>query len=134
MKRIHIHIGVDALDQGISFYSTLFGQPPTTLKDDYAKWMLENPRINLAISSRTGTVGMQHLGIQVDEPDELEDLRQRFSDAEVRTYDEGEVTCCYARSDKSWAMDPAGISWEAFRSFESDVEEVVPPAGRCCIS
>jgi catechol 2,3-dioxygenase-like lactoylglutathione lyase family enzyme len=118
MKRMHIHVGVDRLDQSITFYSALFGAQPSKTKEDYAKWMLDDPSINFAISTRSGKAGVDHLGIQVDEDHELDDLRERLKDADLSFFDEGETVCCYARSDKSWVADPAGIAWEAYKTME----------------
>ena len=117
MKRMHIHIGVEQLDQGIKFYSALFDQAPVKTKPDYAKWMLDDPRLNFAISTRTGNAGVNHLGLQVDDDRELEELRERLKRADMSIFDEGETVCCYARSDKSWVADPAGVAWEAYRTM-----------------
>ena len=117
MKRMHIHVGVDKIDEAVSFYSALFGAKPDKLKPDYAKWMLDDPRINFAISTRSGRKGLDHLGIQVDNEAELSDLRKRISQAEIDVFDEGETVCCYAESDKSWLQDPAGIAWEAYQTM-----------------
>jgi len=118
MKRFHIHIGVDKLDESIRFYSALFGAEPVKTKPDYAKWMLEDPRVNFAISTRANKQGMDHLGIQVEEEHELTELRERLKIADMAIVEEGETVCCYARSDKSWILDPAGIPWEAYRTME----------------
>jgi hypothetical protein len=118
MKRMHIHVGVERLDQAIPFYSALFGAQPSKTKADYANWMLDDPRINFAISTRGNTTGVDHLGIQVDEEGELDDLRERLKSADLSLFDEGETVCCYARSDKSWIEDPAGIAWEAYTTME----------------
>ena len=118
MKRLHIHIGVDQLEEAIGFYSKLFGVPPVKRKSDYAKWMLEDPRVNLAISTRVSTTGVDHLGIQVEEDRELAEIRQRLGDGNLPIAEEGETLCCYAKSDKTWVMDPAGIAWEAYRTME----------------
>lgn len=132
MKRMHIHVGVDDLDQSVSFYSALFGAQPVSRKEDYAKWMLEDPSINFAISSRGGKIGIDHLGIQVDQGEELEELRGRLKAADMSLFDEGETVCCYARSDKSWVKDPSGIAWEAYetmgeaRFFNSDEDSSAP--------
>ncbi len=118
MKRLHIHIGVEQLEEAIGFYSKLFGAEPVKRKTDYAKWMLEDPRVNLAISTRTSTKGVDHLGIQVEEGQELDEIRQRFLAGNLPVADEGETLCCYAKSDKSWVVDPAGVPWEAYRTME----------------
>lgn len=118
MKRLHINIGVDDLNQSIKFYNALFGAEPVKTKDDYAKWMLDDPFVNFAISSRTPTTGIDHLGIQVEEDTELEQLRERLKQADMSLFDEGEATCCYARSEKSWVKDPSGVAWEAYRTME----------------
>ncbi len=117
MKRFHMHVGVKDLDQSIQFYSILFGQKPTKQKEDYAKWMLEDPRINFAISTRVGENGVDHLGIQVDEESELTEITDRLKKAELGVYGEGETTCCYAESKKAWVQDPSGIAWEAYRTM-----------------
>ena len=118
MKRLHIHIGVEQLEEAIGFYSKLFGAGPVKRKPDYAKWMLEDPRVNLAISTRTSTKGVDHLGIQVEEGQELDEIRQRLQVGNLPVAEEGETVCCYAKSDKSWVMDPAGVPWEAYRTME----------------
>lgn len=117
MKRMHIHVGVESLEKSISFYSALFGEEPTKVKDDYAKWMLEDPRINFAISTHTAE-GVDHLGIQVDEDSEMVDLKERMNEADLSIYNQGETVCCYAKSDKAWVQDPSGIAWETYRSME----------------
>jgi catechol 2,3-dioxygenase-like lactoylglutathione lyase family enzyme len=118
MKRIHIHVGVEKLDESIRFYSAIFGAQPVKIKPDYAKWMLEDPRVNFAISTRASKKGVDHLGIQVEENAELEELRTRVKAADLAVFDEGSTVCCYARSEKSWVKDPAGIAWEAYRTME----------------
>ena len=118
MKRFHIHIGVEQLEEAIRFYSALFGADPVKRKPDYAKWLLEDPRVNFAISTRTKKNGMDHLGIQVEEETELRELRERLKAADMAVVEEGETVCCYARSDKSWVQDPAGIPREAYRTME----------------
>jgi len=130
MKRFHLHVGVADLAQAIEFYSTLFGERPTKQKDDYAKWMLEDPRINFAISARTSRVGVDHLGIQVTEEAELSEITQRLKSAELHVYDEGEAVCCYAESQKAWIRDPAGLPWEAYRTM-ADVD-VFSAKIECC--
>jgi catechol 2,3-dioxygenase-like lactoylglutathione lyase family enzyme len=118
MKRIHIHIGVEKLDESIRFYSAIFGAQPVKTKADYAKWMLEDPRVNFAISTRASKNGVDHLGIQVEENEELEELRGRIRSADLAVFDEGETVCCYANSEKSWVQDPSGIAWEAYRTMD----------------
>lgn len=115
MKRLHVHVGVEDLSRSIGFYSTLFGAEPTVLKHDYAKWMLDDPRVNFAISTgRHAAKGIEHLGIQVENTDELTEVYGRLNAADRPVLDEGATTCCYARSEKSWIADPDGIVWEAF--------------------
>jgi len=115
MKRLHVHVGVKDLDQSIRFYSTLFAADPTVLKDDYAKWMLDDPRVNFAISSgERPTQGVQHLGVQTESLQELGEVYGRLKAADRPVLDEGRTTCCYAKSEKSWIADPDGIVWEAF--------------------
>lgn len=118
MKRIHIHIGVEKLDESIRFYSAMFGAAPVKTKTDYAKWMLEDPRVNFAISTRASKNGVDHLGIQVEDNDELEEIRARVKAADLAAFEEGETVCCYAKSEKSWVQDPTGIAWEAYRTME----------------
>ena len=117
MKRMHIHVAVENLDQSIQFYNSLFATEPTKTKVDYAKWMLDDPRINFAISTRSGKTGVDHLGLQVDEEAELDEVRERLRKADFSVFDEGETTCCYAISDKSWVKDPSGIAWEAYQTM-----------------
>lgn len=122
MKRLHVHVAVEDLAASIRFYSQLFAAEPVVLKDDYAKWMLEDPRVNFAVSRRGAKPGVQHLGIQVEDRAELDEVYGRLKRAEGPILDEGETTCCYARSEKSWIEDPQGIQWEAFlTSGESTV-------------
>jgi catechol 2,3-dioxygenase-like lactoylglutathione lyase family enzyme len=118
MKRFHIHVGVEKLDESVRFYSALFGAAPVKTKTDYAKWLLEDPRVNFAISTRAKKNGIDHLGIQVEEERELTALRERLKAADMAIIEEGETVCCYAWSDKSWIQDPAGIPWEAYRTME----------------
>jgi len=118
MKRLHVHVGVDDLDRSIGFYSTLFGARPSVLRPDYAKWMLEDPRVNFAISSgRQAAKGIEHLGIQVEDGAELAEVYGRLKVAGRPVLEEGETTCCYARSEKSWVMDPDGVIWETFHTI-----------------
>ncbi len=109
-----VHVAVDNLDRSIGFYSTLFAAKPSVLKDDYAKWMLDDPKVNFAISARGRSGGIDHLGIQVESDDELRELAGRLQDAGEKTHDEEAVTCCYARGNKSWVNDPSGVRWETF--------------------
>jgi catechol 2,3-dioxygenase-like lactoylglutathione lyase family enzyme len=117
MKRFHIHISVNDLAQSIRFYSTLFGAEPSRVEADYAKWMLEDPRLNFAISTRRQPVGVNHLGFQVDSADELQGLHAQLQAADARLIQENEQACCYARSDKYWVTDPTGIAWESFHTL-----------------
>ncbi|CAD5372885.1 Glyoxalase/bleomycin resistance protein/dioxygenase [Rubrivivax sp. A210] len=119
MKRFHVHLHVDDLDQSIVFYSRLFAAAPTRVEGDYAKWMLEDPRINFAISTRGSRPGIDHLGFQTDDADELAALKARAQAAEMTLRDEGQTTCCYARSEKHWITDPQGIAWEHFHTLGS---------------
>jgi catechol 2,3-dioxygenase-like lactoylglutathione lyase family enzyme len=118
MKRMHVHVGVKNIDEAVSFYSAFFGAQPDKQMPDYAKWMLEDPKLNFAISTRSGKEGVEHLGIQVDNEAELSDMRKRISKAELDVIEEGETVCCYAESDKSWVQDPAGIAWEAYHTMD----------------
>jgi len=140
MKRFHVHVTVENLDQSIRFYSTLFAVEPTIVKSDYAKWMLEDPRVNFAISRRGEARGVEHLGLQVDSRKELKEIGDRLDAAGRDIYDRGEAHCCYARSDKAWVADPQGVAWETFFTFgqetvygEGSVRAVdSDPAGVCC--
>jgi catechol 2,3-dioxygenase-like lactoylglutathione lyase family enzyme len=114
MKRLHLHVAVDDLARSVDFYSALFGEAPTILKDDYAKWMIEDPRVNFAISDRAQAAGLDHLGLQVDSGEELAELAGRLKAAGETTRDQSAATCCYAKSDKAWVKDPSGLSWETF--------------------
>ena len=114
MKRFHAHVMVEDLESSVSFYSTLFGTEPAVLKADYAKWMLDDPRVNFAISARGRRAGLDHLGIQVEDKDELNEIYARLHQAGGDVVEQGETSCCYAKSEKSWIDDPAGISWETF--------------------
>ncbi|MGH8726879.1 MAG: ArsI/CadI family heavy metal resistance metalloenzyme [Burkholderiales bacterium] len=117
MKRFHVHVAVDDLAANVNFYSAVFGAPPTVLKPDYAKWMIEDPRVNFAISRRGAKPGLDHLGFQVDSDEELSHLREQVSRAEIGAFDQPDAACCYARSDKYWVTDPQGIAWETFHSL-----------------
>lgn len=137
MKRFHVHAHVDNLAQSVAFYEKLFGAAPTRLEADYAKWMLDDPRINFAISTRGGRPGIDHLGIQADTPEELAELKARAQAADAPVLDEGSTSCCYARSDKHWITDPQGIAWEQFQTLAdiptfSATQAAVPQAGSCC--
>lgn len=139
MKRLHLHVSVPDLDQSIAFYTTLFDAPPTVVQPDYAKWMLDDPCVNLAISSRARATGIDHVGIQVDSNAELGELAARLKAAGAEAFDQEATTCCYARSDKSWVTDPAGVRWETFFTHgaatsygEDEVIPVTASASACC--
>jgi len=117
MKRFHVHVSVDDLAASIRFYSSIFGVGPAVEKSDYAKWMLEDPRINFAISNRGGKSGVNHLGLQVDSADELAALRAQVARADIAADDEPAAQCCYAVSDKYWIEDPQGVAWETFHTL-----------------
>jgi len=117
MKRMHMHVSVADLDQSVAFYATMFGAPPTVLKHDYAKWMLEDPRVNFAISTTAALPGLSHVGVQAETPEELSDIASRLVAAGEQTLNEVAATCCYARSDKAWVTDPSGLRWETFHTF-----------------
>jgi lactoylglutathione lyase len=119
MKRFHVHAHVEDLQASIAFYTRLFAAAPTRVESDYAKWMIEDPRINFAISTRGGKPGVDHLGFQTDTEEELVELKARARAADMALLDEGETTCCYARSDKYWLTDPQGIAWEQFHTLDS---------------
>jgi predicted enzyme related to lactoylglutathione lyase len=114
MKRMHVHVSVEDIAKAVGFYSALFATKPAVVKDDYAKWMLDDPRMNFAISTRGRQPGLDHLGIQVESEGELQEVYARLHEAGGNILEEGETTCCYAKSEKSWIEDPAGISWETF--------------------
>ena len=118
MKRMHVHVGVTNLQDSVRFYSALFGAAPSKLKPDYAKWMLQDPHLNFAISTRSGNIGLDHMGLQVDDAAELNALREHMSAANLSTHSDGETTCCYAKSEKSWVEDPNGIAWEAYHTMQ----------------
>lgn len=144
MKRFHVHVGVESLEASIAFYSRLFGTNPSVTKPDYAKWMLEDPRVNFAISQKCGAVkGVEHLGLQVEDQGELAEVYGRLQDAGAPVLEEGATTCCYAQSEKSWIADPDGVVWEAFlTNGQSTVYGTSPEleqlasdsalAGACC--
>ena len=114
MKRLHVHVAVENLPQSIGFYSALFAAQPTVVKTDYAKWMLDDPRVNFAISTRGRQPGLDHLGIQVENAEELQEVYGRLHKAGGNVIEQGQTACCYAKSEKSWIDDPAGIAWETF--------------------
>ena len=118
MKRFHVHLNVKDLQQNIAFYTALFGQSPVREESDYAKWHLDDPAINFAISTRQGTEGVDHLGLQVDNAQDLQVIKERARQADMSMLDEGTTTCCYSRSDKYWITDPQGIAWEQFHTLE----------------
>ena len=138
MTRFHVHVHVDNLDKSIAFYSKLFAADPTRRESDYAKWMLDDPRINFAISTRGAKPGVDHLGIQTDDAAELAELKSRAEAADMALVDEGETTCCYAHSEKHWVTDPQGIAWEQFHTlgdipvFSQKTAEPPPQASACC--
>ncbi len=135
MKRLHVNLAVADIDRSIQFYSSLFGTGPSVVKPDYAKWMLDDPRVNFAITARGHTPGIDHLGIQVETASELAEVQERLHAADGPIRDQGAVTCCYARSEKSWITDPQGVSWEAFLTSglsETFGEETLKPAAAAC--
>jgi catechol-2,3-dioxygenase len=138
MNRFHVHLHVDDLATSVAFYSRLFAADPTRLEGDYAKWMLEDPRVNFAISTRGHTAGIDHIGIQTDDAAELALLQARAEQAQLALSDQGETTCCYARSQKHWVTDPQGIAWEYFHTL-GDIplfNEAPAPAAQakdCCV-
>ena len=134
MKRFHVHVHVDDLAKNIAFYNAMFGQQPARSESDYAKWMLDDPPVNFAISARGRGTGVDHLGIQVESDEELAALKARAAKADLSLRDEGETTCCYARSDKYWVTDPQGVAWEQFHTLDTipTFSETKAPAGGCC--
>jgi hypothetical protein len=138
VKRLHVHVAVSDLQESVGFYSTMFGAPPSVLKDDYAKWMLDDPRVNFAISSRRRAPGLDHLGIQAEVGAELTEISGRLKAAGAETIDEAATTCCYAQSDKTWVQDPAGIRWETFHTlgestvYGEDLEDAAVTGEACC--
>lgn len=149
MKRFHVHVSVPDLVQSIRFYSTLFGAQPVRVEADYAKWMLDDPRVNFAISTRQSRIGVDHLGFQVDEAEELRALKGQLLAADAALAEQTATACCYATSDKYWVTDPAGVAWETFHTlgtipvYGTDTHitqtqscgEPVPPTteGACCV-
>ncbi|AKQ44773.1 glyoxalase [Rufibacter radiotolerans] len=138
MKNFHVNIRVSNLSESVAFYSALFAQDPTVLKPDYAKWMLEDPRVNFAISTNGATNGIEHLGIQAETPEELQEVYARLEKAKGTIRQEGNTTCCYAQSNKAWIQDPQGVEWETFYTFgEADTfygkqEETACCSPACC--
>jgi hypothetical protein len=145
MKRMHVHVSVDDLGESVRFYSTMFGVEPSVLKPDYAKWMLDDPRVNFAISARGRAAGLDHLGIQTESPDELHEIAGRLAAAEQPILEQKNTACCYARGDKAWATDPSGLAWESFFTMgettvygegvslrPSAEANSVTPAAPCC--
>jgi catechol 2,3-dioxygenase-like lactoylglutathione lyase family enzyme len=131
MKRLHIHVSVKDLPASIRFYQTLFGAEPAVTQPDYAKWMLEDPRVNFAISTNRQPLGINHLGFQMDTDEELRGMRAQLEAADARMIEESEQPCCYAKSEKYWVTDPTGIAWETFHTLGSIPVEA--PASRCCV-
>lgn len=140
MKRFHVHVSVHDLNQSIGFYSKLFGTDPSVIKQDYAKWMLEDPRINFAISQRGHAVGVNHLGFQVDSEPELKHLREQVVRADIAALEQTGTACCYAKSDKYWVEDPQGIAWETFHTLgsvpvfgEDESAQAASADAACCV-
>ena len=137
MKRFHIHVAVENLETSLRFYSALFNTPPTVQKPDYAKWMLEDPRINFAISCRGAEPGVDHLGLQVDSDEELAALQSQLQAADITTVTETGTACCYAESNKHWSVDPSGIAWESYHTLSTiptynGSKDVAPEAASTC--
>ncbi len=141
MKRLHIHLSVDQIKQNIEFYSTLFGAQPSIVHEDYAKWMLDDPKVNFAISNRGSDTGLDHLGIQVENDQELRELKGRLESTQQDIDSQENTACCYSKSDKHWITDPQGIAWESFHTLadiptfnESNIQrEVETSVSACCI-
>ena len=138
MKRLHVNISVSDLETSIGFYNSLFAAEPTVVKEDYAKWMLDDPRVNFAITTRGERKGLDHLGIQVEDDAELGEVYGRLKSAGAPVIEEGETTCCYANSEKSWIFDPEGIAWETFLTlgespvYGTDQIKNLNPDSACC--
>jgi catechol 2,3-dioxygenase-like lactoylglutathione lyase family enzyme len=138
MKRLHVNMAVNDLDKSIGFYTSLFDSEPTVVKEDYAKWMLDDPRVNFAITTRGQRKGIDHLGIQVENEAELDEVYSRLQTAGARVIEEGETTCCYANSEKSWIFDPENVAWETFLTrgespvYGSDFIEAAAQDSTCC--
>jgi len=136
MKRFHVHLHVDDLAKSIAFYSRLFAAEPARTEADYAKWMLDDPRLNFAISTRGAQTGIDHLGLQTDDPAELAEMKSHAESADMALLDEGQTSCCYARSEKHWVTDPQGIAWEHFHTL-ADIpvfgeSRAAETASACC--
>ena len=139
MKRFHVHVSVKEMQEGVRFYSAMFGQQPTVVKDDYAKWMLDDPRVNFAISNRIAKIGVDHLGIQVESAEELTNVEADLHRASDAVQAGSGAACCYAESNKYWVQDPAGIAWEAFHTLGSvpvfgvdTASSETPAKAACC--
>ena len=143
MKRFHVNVSVADLGRSIDFYTTLFGREPSLVKQDYAKWMLDDPRVNFAISESQRIQGINHVGLQVDSTEELGEIQSRLRDAQQRTLDQDDAQCCYARSAKTWVRDPDNVAWETFVTFgqttrygddlaPTDAEAKSPDPTGCC--
>ena len=137
MKRLHVNLAVTDLEASVRFYTTLFDAEPSVLKDDYAKWMLDDPRVNFAVTTHSAHKGIDHLGIQVETPDELADVYRRLSGAGAPLIEQGETVCCYARSEKNWVFDPEGVAWETFlthgeSTVYGDAGTPAADAAGCC--
>ena len=137
MKRLHVHVAVENLDASIHFYSQLFAAEPTVRKDDYAKWMLEDPRVNFAISAGVMALGVHHLGVQVENKVELADVYDRLSRADRPVLEQGPISCCYAKSEKAWISDPQGVKWETFLTTSESTtygcDVASSPPSTCCV-
>lgn len=134
MKRLHVHVNVADLERSVRFYSTLFGVAPAVRKPEYAKWMLEDPRVNFAISEQGRTPGLDHLGIQAETRHELDEVAARLASADEALLHQEGTTCCYAKSDKAWSEDPSGIKWESFYTFGESTQygESAPRGDSAC--
>ena len=138
MKRLHIHLAVDDLEKNVAFYTALFAASPTRREADYAKWKLDDPRLNFAISARGRTAGLDHLGLQVESDSELAEVHQRLADAALPLAEQRQAACCYVKSNKYWTVDPQGVPWEAFHTlttiplFGEDSVIELSPNPNCC--
>lgn len=138
MKRLHVHVSVDNLADSVKFYSGMFASEPTVLKADYAKWMLDDPRVNFAISARGAQIGLNHLGIQVESANELSEMQCRLTTLQPDIEKEEGVACCYAKSDKYWVNDPSGIAWETYHTLDTipvfgEPDKTLASSSACCI-